>query len=113
MLGFSLKLMIRELSTYSDEKVEYYIFALQIIFHYLIYEFFMMMYLMLCVCISWDLYQTIKNPLYPANKRLRWYVLSSVLTILALFVLEYKLISGSIVKALDPADNTQNFQKYM
>ena len=107
LLTLSLKLIIPTLREMSKEQAEYYIFAFQIVLHYLMYEFFMMMYLFLCVCISWDLYQTIKNPLYPANKRLRWYIITSVVLILGLFVLEYKLISGSIFKALDPFDETQ------
>jgi hypothetical protein len=59
------------------------------------------------------LYQTIKNPLYPANKRLRWYLITSVLFILTLFGLEYKLIDGSIFVALDTTDTTQTFQGYI
>ena len=113
LLSFSLKLVIHKLTEMNNCEAEYYIFATQIVFHYLMYEFFMMMYLMLCVCISWDLYQTIKNPLYPANKRLRWYIITSVVLILALFAVEYKLISGSIIKALDPNDESQNFEGYM
>jgi hypothetical protein len=97
----------------SMEELEYYMFALQIVIHYLLYEFFLMMYLSLCVCFSWDLYQTIKNPLYPANKRLRWYILTSVLLIFSLFALEYKIIDGSVFVALNPHDESQVFSNYM
>jgi hypothetical protein len=113
MFGHSLKLMLPKLIDFNADELYYYAFATQIVAHYVIYEFFMMMYLFLCVCFSWDLYQTIKNPLYPPNKRLRWYIITSVLLTLGLFALEYKLIKGSIFVAFDIRDETQSLEGYM
>ena len=77
------------------------------------YEFFLMMYLFLCVCFSWDLWQTIKNPLYPANKRLRWYILYSILMVFVLFAAEYKIIEGSVFVAFDLSNDSYDLEWYM
>jgi len=53
--------------------------------NFLIYETFYVSYLVLCLCYAYDLALTIKNPLYPAKKRLRWYIVWVVLSLLVLF----------------------------
>jgi hypothetical protein len=95
------------------QEAEYFAFTTQIIGHYLLYEIFLMMYLFLCVCFSWDLWQTIKNPLYPANKRLRWYILTSILLMLVLFGIEFMIIEGSVWKAFDLNNHEYDLEGYM
>jgi hypothetical protein len=83
------------------------------VLHYILYEFFLFMYLLLCVCFSWDLYQTIKNPLYPAEKRLKIYIIASILITFGLFCVEYYLIEGSIFVAFDLSDPAYDLSEYM
>jgi len=56
--------------------------------NFLIYEVFYTSYLILCICYSYDLYLTIKNPLYPAKKRLRWYFVWVAISIIILLTIE-------------------------
>ena len=45
-------------------------------------------YLTLCICYTWDLNKTIVNPLYPAKKRMRWYLVWVVLSLVLLLGFE-------------------------
>jgi len=73
----------------SASQVNYYSFAVLMVVNYFLYETFYLCYLLLCVCFSWDLYQTIKNPLYPAKKRMMWYMIFTTLSIIILFWIEH------------------------
>jgi len=66
--------------------MDYYSFAVLNIAQQLLYQIFYMSYMTLCLCFSIDLYQTIKNPLYPAKKRMTFYFLSSLMSNLVLFL---------------------------
>ena len=65
------------------------------------YQIYYMGYLMLCICLTWDLNKTIVNPLYPAKKRLRWYLLWVILSIVIL--LGSEAIYFSMLPPLQPA----------
>lgn len=71
------------------------------------YELFLIAHLMLCVCCSYDLWASIKNPLQSANKRRLKYGIVILVTIILLFVIQHELIDGSIYKAMDI-----NFKEY-
>lgn len=110
-----MRLMIRPLldsSVWTDSMLDYYCFFILQIFNFFIYEFFYISYLTLGSCFALDLYQTIKNPLYPPQKRLVWYLLINVATISVCFVWENYLIRGKISRVIDVEDLNYNLDDY-
>jgi len=49
---------------------------------------------MLVTCFTFDLYLTIVNPLYPAEKRFRGYLTLSFFACVSLYIFEYWKIKG-------------------
>lgn len=63
-------------------------FTTQIFFKKFIGVIFTTQYHIACVCYAFDLVLTIRNPLFPASKRLRWYIVVGVITVLLSIIIE-------------------------
>ena len=81
--------------------------------NYVFYEIALLAYLMFCVCVSYDLWEQIKNPLYPSSKRMLKYIIATVVMIIFLFTIQYNLIDGSIFKAYDINDDSTDLVQYI
>jgi hypothetical protein len=80
-----------------------------------VYRSFFMSYLVLTICYTYDLYLFLKNPLYPAKKRMRIYTASVLISIILLNICEGFLSQGSgpdIIAQfklnMDPNTGTEN-----
>lgn len=82
------------------EEAQYKSFGYLLISQYGIYELSQFAYLFLCICLPIDLYQTVQNPLYPAAKRMKLYILGTLVSIAILFFIQHKMIKGSIFRVL-------------
>jgi len=67
---------------------EYLAYKLLINVSTIMFRSFYIIYIVLCLCYSYDLYLTIKNPLYPAKKRMRWYFIWCIVALVGVFSLE-------------------------
>jgi hypothetical protein len=57
----------------SQEEIKMYSFLVMQVLHVVEQQLFYQLYIYLCICYTYDLHLTIKNPLYPAGKRMKLY----------------------------------------
>lgn len=76
-------------------QVDYFSFEFVIGMNRVVYRSFFMSYLVLTICYTYDLYLTIKNPLYPAKKRIRFYFAWVIISIILLQISEGYLSGDS------------------
>ena len=67
------------------EEARFQSFGYLIVSQYGIYEVSLFAFLFLCICLPIDLLQTVQNPLYPAAKRMKIYILGTFISIAVLF----------------------------
>lgn len=98
-----------------SKSIEYYnlmTFVTLSVMQELLFQTFMLSFLVLTVCFSWDLRLTIVNPLYPSNKRMRLYVILCIIVCILSYTYEYKYIKGSIFDAFILKD-TFDLEEYI
>ena len=108
-----LNYMFGENLNISLSEEEYKTFAVLLVSNYILYELALLSYLMFCVCVSYDLWASIKNPLYPSSKRILKYCIWTLVMIIVLFIAEYNLINGSYFKAYDVHDDSDDLANYI
>ena len=82
-------------------QLQFLVFELLMLINFVLYESFYAAYLILCVCFSYDLHLTIKNPLYPSYKRMRWYLLWVIIGLLSLYTIELGIVDLKTYKLKD------------
>lgn len=76
----------------SFSQLSFAAFTSQILLKKFLGLIFIALYYVSCVCYAFDLVLTIRNPLYPASKRKRWYVIVGVISVLLSILIEIKSI---------------------
>ena len=77
---------------------------------YSLYTTFYTGYLVLCICYAYDLYITIKNPLYPVGKRLRIYICSVIFSWIVVWIIS---VSGEFNQDGHMADSALNDRDFI
>jgi len=77
---FSSELIQNEKYTYAYELLG--------VCNFFIYEGFYTLYIVFCLCYSYDLHLTIKNPLYAPAKRMKLYYIAGTSFVLIFFAIE-------------------------
>lgn len=94
--------------TLTESQTRFLIFELLMLINFILYESFYAAYLVLCVCFSYDLHLTIKNPLYPPFKRMRWYILWVIIALIALYIIEINLTDLKTYELKDMTSELDN-----
>jgi hypothetical protein len=71
-----------------EDKANYYIFAAMSFYAKYLREIYFMAFITFCIAFSIDLYFTIKNPLKSPIKRMKFYHISWIANLVALFTIE-------------------------